>query len=318
MAQPQSTPITAGQRATAFAFAFEQEFCRQSAGKRGEVKLIEALRDTFERLSPMFAVEVFHGSKYQVFFPQQTFPWSRPQPRCELCDLLVVTFRPPPSLLMRMTFLQAKVHHGCDITSPLRANLEQWELLGTRPPIRGVAKKFRPPANLLSDSAFGSIGSFGFFWQPLGTDWELCYHAANHLFPVPSGSSLQARVGRAPNWPHRCGAWQMTHGLEECVSAAGSRLFGWCAYRGAVGAPIHRLPKAPGEAHRNLCRWWLAGTLDRLLAEPGSADEHPHSAALRELLRRDTDRPTEPLVPASGSLNVVVLRAAEDMAPPRG
>jgi hypothetical protein len=62
-------------------------------------------------------------------------------------------------------------------------------------------------------------------------------------------------------------------------------------YRHSAGA-------APAEAHHRLCR---CGTLEQLLSEPGAAEEHQHSAVLRDMLRELSEESPEPLPPPRGS-----------------
>src|SRR5690606_20545664 len=109
----------------------------------------------------------YHGARHQVRF-QGYGGYSRPNARCELSDLAVVTFDKKLKK-GRLTYIQAKYErlanrHCCSLPpKTLAANLEQWDLLGRRPRLTGGVGNFSPPPTLLSDAAHDSIGTFVFF-----------------------------------------------------------------------------------------------------------------------------------------------------------
>ena len=160
--------------------------------------------------------------------------YVRPIPRCELSDLIVVVY----SLLsrqVRLTYLQAKSerkrssgicgHH-------FAANLEQWNLLATRPRISGVAG-FNPSADLLSSAVLSSVGAFVFFYKTSAGDFQIYYASANYLIPACHYSQRYGKVraqGPCMVLP--------TLGHLECKAACRNASFAESLYRLEIGTPI--------------------------------------------------------------------------------
>jgi hypothetical protein len=103
----------------------------------------------------------------------------------EIYDLWIITFSPIKKRA-RMTFLQAKFHHG-----PLNfqqrvfsGDYFQYELLSSRPHLsRVIGNRFNFPLNILSFSCCSSIGSYGVFFIDKSNKIDLVYCSAKFLMP---------------------------------------------------------------------------------------------------------------------------------------
>lgn len=147
------------------------------------------MQRTFLYCLPILRIEEYHGNRSQVTFNGDG-TWAKTNQRCELADLMIVTFRETAPVSIRLTFLQAKSerkHHSnvCGSKCLFNAKTHQWYLLSERPEIKGCCKDFRPPENLLSDAISPSVGSFGFFYKNNNnSDYEVYYSSADNLFPI--------------------------------------------------------------------------------------------------------------------------------------
>lgn len=266
-----------------FAISLDQEFRKRA--RRGPVNeeiLFGKLRQSFLALSNKFHVEEYHGRNHQVKF-NGLGSWGRgSKARCELSDLLIVTFSKSPKLDIRLTFLQAKYEKQSIFKKPqisFAANLEQWDLLSSRPPITGI-RNFKPPKNLLSGALLPSVGTFGFFYKQK-QDFQIFYCIANRL--KPSSYNYRQRKGRLhlayPIYRNRV---NNQHGYKECQVAPCTQYFAYQLYQGHIGTPINTVPGA-----HNL-RVWLGGVLSSLIYEPHAEGER---VLVRELLSSlDVDR----------------------------
>lgn len=72
-----------------------------------EVQQFRALMRSFATLRGPFNIEEFHGMKHQVVFNGKG-SWGRPSARCEISDLLIVSYKKNPEFQARVTLLQAK------------------------------------------------------------------------------------------------------------------------------------------------------------------------------------------------------------------
>ena len=95
-------------QSTLFAQELENAWSTESSKSNfSEVQQFRALIISFGSLSHPFKVEEFHGMKHQVVFNGQG-SWGRPSARCEISDLLIVSYRKNPEFEARATLLQAK------------------------------------------------------------------------------------------------------------------------------------------------------------------------------------------------------------------
>jgi len=169
----------------AAAAAVLADFDRRSAkGMTGEVDLFRALLAAL-RVAPGVQAEEYHGSGHQVRHTtiRQV---GLGDCRCELSDLMLVSFHQDPSVSPRLTFLQAKYERGpLTIHRAPKANYVQWSLLAGRPPIIPTGK-FHPPADLLKGALLPSVGTFGFFVNGSNRNakYDLVYASADALVPV--------------------------------------------------------------------------------------------------------------------------------------
>lgn len=177
-----------------FAKALHKEFLlRSSSAAFGEIAQFRALQDAFGALTPAFEVEEYHGAKRQVYF-DTTQPGLRPRARCELCDLVVISYSTSGPPEVRLMLLQAKlskkshmslcsspgIHH---LATEFQANFEQWNLLAARPTLLPT-KTFAPPPDLLKAAIVPSIGAFGVFHRSSSGHIDMFYASADTLTPA--------------------------------------------------------------------------------------------------------------------------------------
>lgn len=166
--------------AASFSLSFKNAFQKAtSVAPFKEVDLFRAMMNAFGTLRPKFYLEEFHGFKRQVYF-DTSHTWMRPRARCELCDVLFVTYSTNGGFEVRMTLLQAKLSRQTHTTSSasyagkvepqvFEGNFEQWDLLRGRPTLIPTTV-FVPPPTLLSSALLSSVGTFGvFIAAPAGT-----------------------------------------------------------------------------------------------------------------------------------------------------
>lgn len=187
-----------------FAHALKREFLRRSASSAfGEIAQFRALKDAFGALKPKFQVEEYHGAKRQVYF-DTTQPWLRPRARCELCDLLLITYSTTGHPQVRLMLLQAKLsrsthpklcssqglkHHPTEF----HGNFEQWDLLSARPTLQPTGV-FTPPPDLLRSAVVPSVGAFGVFHRSASGAIDMFYASADTLQPVGSPTTRYGKL----------------------------------------------------------------------------------------------------------------------------
>jgi hypothetical protein len=246
----------------------QSAFRSQSVGLRGEIALFQAFIRAFNSLGPGALAKEYHGNRYQVKF-EQARGAGRSNPRCELCDVLIIQYPANNPSAARLTFNQAKVTSnplGChDIatstaTYRFRANLEQWDLLSNRPLLSAATSAFRPPPNLLSGAILPSVGSYGVFY-PVGNAFDFAYFVADGLQPINNSSRRSGTLSLMnPLIQYRNFAGYMEVNGTCCLEMFGRELA-----RGVVGTPIKELlnlPDGSGEI-----RSWLASLLLSLRQE---------------------------------------------------
>jgi len=187
-----------------FALSLQQEFRRRSATAAfGEIAQFRALKEAFGALKPKFQVEEYHGAKRQVYF-DTTQPWLRPRARCELCDLLLITYSTTRLPQVRLMLLQAKLSrnaHANLCSSPglhqhpteFHGNYEQWDLLSARPKLDPTGV-FTPPPDLLRNAVVPSVGAFGVFHREGSGLIDMFYASADTLRPVGSPTTRYGKL----------------------------------------------------------------------------------------------------------------------------
>lgn len=194
-----------------FAADLRKEFFKYSSSADfAEIAQFRALQSAFGALKPKFQVEEYHGTRRQVYF-DTTQPWLRPRARCELCDLLIISYSTSGRIEVRLMLLQAKLSrntHGnlcCPSTglhhkpTQFRGNYEQWDLLSARPRLDPTSV-FAPPPDLLRNALVPSIGTFGVFHRLSSGSIDMFYASADTLQPagIPTGQYGKLTTTLAP------------------------------------------------------------------------------------------------------------------------
>ena len=273
----------------------ENAFRIKAAGKRGEIELFQAFIEAFNSLGRNALAQEYHGNKYQVIFDSKRGN-GRPTPRCELCDVMIIQYPAGDANAARVTFNQAKVTKndlGCSSSTSavgvdsFGANLEQWDLLANRPPIRNATTKFYPPVNLLSDAILPSVGTFGVFY-PSGSSFNFAYYIASGLQPLTNHYNKSGTL----QWLATSHLVVETDGYDEITGTCCLQTFGDALERGLVGTPVW--PLLRGNNGFQMQEWLRDALL--LLAE-----ENPDSSLPEELLNglelRNIERRPDPLDP---------------------
>ena len=248
-----------------------QEFdCLTKAGSQDEIKLFRALVKALHAAAPTVVVEEYHGSGHQLWHTTAASVGLGSR-RCELSDLMMITYHATGHPAPRLSYLQAKYErvHRDGLRNP-HADYVQWSLLSSKPTIAGCAN-FQPPSDLLSASLLPSIGSFGFFVDGSSRKagrFDLAYAAADLLAPTHTpvagrkSGRLRLTGGELGLLPLPGGGHQ-DHSTSRCIngydelsasSSLGLYLESLFALR--VGSPLVRRPQGGG--------WWLSQELRRL------------------------------------------------------
>jgi hypothetical protein len=284
-----------------------RQFLRQRLqANADELALFRGLMTAMAAL-PNCSVAEFHGTKHQVTFAQLRGA-GRANPRCEISDLLILSFRSRQSVSLRATWLQAKVAHGlgplplCNGTLSnrlvFRANLEQWDLLGNRPVISGVFKTFQPPGDLLRSAPLPSVGTFGVFYPIRPVGWDMAYFVADRLAPR---NNLQFRNGSLV-FDRGDFLQQRTFGAyAEVQGTCCLKMFGDGLDRSLIGTPLAPVLNAAGAAPTATRRWFSGLLITLQTVESMNRDS---IVELRELFEVDPNAPPT----APGAKAVALLR----------
>lgn len=296
--------------AASFSLSFQSAFQKAaSIAPFKEVDLFRAMMNSFGTLKPKFYIEEFHGFKRQVYF-DTSHPWMRPRARCELCDVLFVTYSTTGRFEVRMTLLQAKLSRQSHITNSsayagkvepqfFEGNLEQWGLLSGRPTLIPTTV-FVPPASLLASAVLPSVGTFGVFHRCATGNVDLFYATADTLNAAAIPKSPNGRYGKlvtAAGAP----AARFISGWGEATYCPSAVEFAASLYKLQIGTPI--LAAAPGTPrieHRPQLDW-VRAVLTSHLAAIGN-----NSGVARELLSDLGDG--APLPEGADVPSVIVLR----------
>jgi len=267
--------------ASDFADALTGAFAHESSKARfSEVQLFRALMNSFSCMRSGFHVEEYHGAKHQVFFIGNG-DWGRSPARCELCDLVFVAYRPKPVWQCRVTFLQAKLskqkypvlcrgYPARPTSIDFQANLEQWDLLSSRPAILGVPP-FRIPPLLLQEAELASVGSFGIFHRSQARSVQFLYSSADVLSVVGSPKTKHGRLALTPV-PRMS---RTTNGYRETVFCCCLGTFAESLYSLEIGTPVR---SAASAAEPSALTHWLGELMQSYLME------HQDSEMAREIL----------------------------------
>jgi hypothetical protein len=140
-----------------------------SVVKGDEIAKFTHLADCFNNAKSCVAVENYHGKVSQVEFNpalgHRRLCRTVGVPRCELSDLLFVTYSINE---IRLTFLQAKATVNHAPLPIILENAEQYAILKHRPVILNwLGRKVRTglPNDILRSAVLPSVGSFGVFFN---------------------------------------------------------------------------------------------------------------------------------------------------------
>ncbi len=229
----------------------------------------------------------------------------RPRARCELCDVLFVTYSTNRGLSVRMSLLQAKLSrsvHATGLPSHLgkiephlfHANFEQWDLLCSRPPLDPTSV-FVPPPDLLTSAVLPSVGSFGIFFKSHTGAIDLFYASADSLdiHVTPSGPS--ARLGKLKTVPGP--AARKIFGWNEATYCPSACKFAASLFRLEIGTPILEVQSGGRREFRTQLDWVrrvIATSIANsdvnapvgraLLADIGPADPFPDGTLIPSLV----------------------------------
>jgi len=256
--------VLSAQFAKALAKAWDRE---SSKSNFSEVQQFRALMRSFSSISAPFKLEEFHGMKHQVVFNGKG-SWGRPSARCEISDLLIISYRNKPTLQVRATLLQAKksnekhtnLCNGFPNTTPytdFKANLEQWDLLSRRPDVLPYPP-FDCHPEILSGAILPSIGSLGVFHRKAGKKYDFFYMSADIAQPLssPKRKFAKLQIGGGKRL-------RQINGYTECIYACCLPTFAEALFNLEIGTPIE--PKIgvseKDKRYRNTFRGWLRTVL---------------------------------------------------------
>ncbi|MEC7642959.1 hypothetical protein [Idiomarina sp.] len=238
-----------------------------SKSRFSEVQQFRALMRSFGSLNKSFKLEEFHGMKHQVVFNGQG-TWGRPSARCEISDLLIVSYRTKPVFEARATLLQAKKsnekHSGICSSWPnnvaqtsFKANLEQWDLLSRRPDVLPYPP-FECKPDILSGAILPSVGSLGVFHKVKGTQYDFFYMSADMAEPLSAPTRKHAKLKTKTG-----NLMRTISGYEECVFTCCLPTFAEALYNLKIGTPIQKDNPVDikDERYRNSFRGWLKSVL---------------------------------------------------------
>lgn len=276
-----------------FAKALTKAWHKESSKSRfTEVQQFRALKRSFESLKGSYKIEEFHGMKHQVIFKGKG-SWGRNPARCEISDLLIITYQKKSGFSARATFLQAKrstathkdlCKYWPKSSAPVKfkANLEQWDLLSRRPRVLGHSS-FKCHPEILSGAILPSIGSIGVFHKIGLNHYDFFYLSADIANPLSSSpkqkhASLQVKsINNA----------RIKKGYKERLFACCITTFANSLYDMEIGTPIHDEVGITNKdkQYRNIFRGWLKSVITSHL-EPNTSD-NPISSELIENLESD-------------------------------
>ncbi len=251
-----------------FAAALSKAWKAESSKSRfSEVQQFRALMRSFGSLKKTFKLEEFHGMKHQVVFNGKG-TWGRPFARCEISDLLIVSYKTKPEFQARATLLQAKKsnekHSGICSGWPnsvaqtnFNANLEQWDLLSRRPDVLPYPP-FECKPDILSGAILPSVGSIGVFHKVSGKLYDFFYMSADMAEPLSAPTRKYAKLKTKTGNPIR-----NISGYDECVFTCCLSTFAEALYNLKIGTPIEEDNPVDikDELYRNSFRGWLKSVL---------------------------------------------------------
>jgi hypothetical protein len=252
------------------AFAYQLRAAWQKESEKSpfsEVQQFRALMRSFSSLKKDFALEEFHGTKHQVIF-NGIGSWGRVPARCEISDLLIVSYKRNPTFKARLTLLQVKKsdekHNNLcrkwpdkSHTTRFKANLEQWDLLSRRPYVL-PQPPFECAPDILKGAILPSIGSLGVFHKINRNKYDFFYISADIAEPIGSPKRKFAKLQIK-----EVDGLREIHGYQERVFTCCMLTFGQSLYNLEIGTPIesHGCVNGKDQKYREMLRGWLRGVL---------------------------------------------------------
>lgn len=280
--------MTSAKFASALVHVWNKE---SSKSNFSEIQQFRALMRSFDSLTAPFKLEEFHGMKHQVIFNGKG-SWGRASARCEISDLLIVSYKNKPKLQIRATLLQAKKSNDkhtnlCDgfpnsiPSTNFQANLEQWDLLSRRPNVLPYPP-FDCHPEILSGAILSSIGSIGVFHRKHRSKYDFFYMSADMLQPLSSPkrkfAKLETKTGKR---------LRQIKGYSECTYACCLPIFAEALFNLEVGTPIDHKEdiSEKDKRYRNTFRGWLKTVINSHIKMKGN-----NSLLARELAEQlDSD-----------------------------
>lgn len=232
-----------------------------------EVQQFRALMKSFASIKYRFKLEEFHGMKHHVIF-NGAGSWGRPSARCEISDLLIVSYKNTPQFQARATLLQAKKSNEKHNTlcnywpkssapTSFKANLEQWDLLSRRPNVLPFPP-FDCHPDILSGAILPSVGSIGVFHKISGKNYNFFYMSADIATPLSSPRNKYAKL-QIKN----VNCLRNIQGYSERTFACCIVTFAKALFNLEIGTPIQNEQGlgAKDERYRNNFRGWLRTVL---------------------------------------------------------
>ena len=255
-------------QASLFAAKLEKAWNTESSKSNfSEIQQFRALMRSFHSIGSSFKVEEFHGMKHQVIFTGEG-SWGRVPARCEISDLLIISYKKNPEFQARATLLQAKKSNDKHLNlcngfpnsipyTDFKANLEQWDLLSRRPHVIPYTP-FACHPEILSGAILPSIGSLGVFYKISSKNYGFFYMSADAAEPLSSPKHKYAKLKTKTLKSSR-----RINGYAECTYACCLFTFAKALYNLEVGTPIEPENTVSGEDvnYRNIFRGWLRTVL---------------------------------------------------------
>ena len=193
---------------------------------------------------------------------------GRAPARCEISDLLIISYKNNPKFQARATLLQAKKSNDKHLNlcngfpnsipyTDFKANLEQWDLLSRRPHVIPYTP-FACHPEILSGAILPSIGSLGVFYKISSKNYGFFYMSADAAEPLSSPKHKHAKLKTKTLKSSR-----KINGYAECTYACCLFTFAKALYNLEVGTPIEPENTVSGEDvnYRNIFRGWLRTVL---------------------------------------------------------
>lgn len=287
-----------------------------SGSCNNEIACFKNLETAINSVSCNITAEVYHGAKSFVDFHPVSHPapnWlGRLPARCELADLLLISYRKRPAFELRIAFLQAKYdkkkynHPQCINTIQFKADKKQWYLLRYRPSIKAVNKNNSIPQNILSDAICSTVGAFIVF-SKLNNNNNIIFCAADNINPLNQQTTSRYVVFTTSlrccgNKFRPCSQYIFNENqISACTYGFISSLINV-----QIGTPIDPSTDTMTNGAAYDSRIWLAGVLDSIAHDQVNRD------SLVQDLREALDIDDAPRKTANTTKTIMIIRNDEE------